>query len=97
MAVPPVALIVVPSAAVILPLAAIPQAQSPEVAPIAFITPLLIVIFPPLFNIAAEWFVVAVTFALIVMSPFNVPIQVLEDVASTLALILIPFCAPMAT
>ena len=67
----------------------------------ALITPLLIIISPPLskprLSIAAELFVVTVTSALIEIVPFTVPIQVLVDVALTVLLIVIPFSAAIAT
>ena len=67
----------------------------------ALITPLLIIISPPLskprLSIAAELFVVTVTSALIVRVPFTVPIQVLVDVALTVLLIVISFFAEIAT
>ena len=87
----------VPSAEVMRPIDAIPKGQSPEVPPVALTIPLLMIMSPPLFNIAVEEFVVAVTFALMVMSPCNVPIHVLVDTAFTFALMLMPFFAPIAT
>ena len=61
----------------------------------------MIIILPPLSNpraiIAAELVVVAVTFPLITMSPFTVPMQVLVEVALTVPLIVSPVSAEIPT
>ena len=67
----------------------------------ALITPLLIIISPPLskprLSIAAELFVVTVTSPLIVRVPFTVPIPVLAELISTSPLRVIPFFAEIPT
>ena len=97
MAVPAVAKIVVPALAVMLPPAAMPYFQEPEVPPVALMVPLLMTISPLLLRRAADLLVVAVTSALIVIVPSIVPMQVFVDLAFTLLLIVMPFFAPIAT
>ena len=67
----------------------------------ALITPLLIIISPPLskprLSIAAELFVVTVTSALIVRVPFTVPNPVSAELISTSPLRVNPFLAEIPT
>ena len=98
MAVPAVAKIVVPALAVMLPPAAMPYFQEPEIPPVALTVPLLMTISPFLLSRAADLLVVAVTSALIVIVPFTVPMQVSVDLAFTSPLIVMPpLTAPIAT